>query len=258
MKRLALAVTAATVVVGASAVRAGGWPDFGGVAWGWLAAAYVTMAVANLVVCGLRWRVLAGPVVSAGRAVRLYAEAAVASTVLPFSGDVIRARHGRLPSVVTDRLVGGAVIATAAGVAVAASPALRSRAVVVAVFGLGFVVAAVGWSRFTRALPSASAVAGGVALSFLYVGLCALGFGLLFRAVGVPVGPATVLAATPLVLLGASVPSVSGIGLGLVVLAWCSHRLGAGAAQTATLLSLLVGAQVAMCAPGTISLAVTR
>jgi glycosyltransferase involved in cell wall biosynthesis len=255
--RLPLVLSVASAAGCVAMLRSRGWAMPSHVRWAVAAVAVALFVVANDVVCAARWRLLSGRQVGVGEAMRRYAEAAAAAAFLPLAGDAWRARGGRaaIGGVVTDRVVGGMVIAAGA---IASSLVLgRQRLLAVGTAAVLAGVAAAWW-RFGRRRFSAGAqrkaVAGGVGLSILYIAVAALAFHLLLRAAGVPIALTDSVAVTPLVLLAGAVPAIAGVGPGLLLLTWAATRAGGDASQMSATVGLLVLAQVALVAFGSASL----
>jgi len=249
---IAAVITAAVVAAGVVAVRRGAVPEPGGVRWPLAIAAAGLAVIANNVICGLRWRLFLTDGRSRWDAVRTYSEAAFVSTFVPFGSEAYRSwgnRHA-LDAVVTDRILSGLAIAGAAAagaVAVPWSPPI-SAAVLLGAAAVWFVLR----RRLVadRVAVTLRRLVGAMMMSVLYILVSAVVFLLLFHGAGVPIGVADALAVTPAVLLGAAVPSISGVGPGLVVLSVFASSRGADPSRTATIIALLLGAQLLLGALG--------
>jgi hypothetical protein len=256
-ERAGLVVTAITLAVALAVFARRGWPRPAELRWAPAAASVLMMLVANDVVCGARWSLFRTPRAGVVDSVRRYAEAAMLSTLVPLGGDAWRARGGRaaLDGVATDRLVSGVVVALAALVS-ASALAYRVGPVVLAAAGL--VVLCGAWLAVRRRLGlaglRASQLGAAAALSFLYMALAGVAFGLAFAAAGLAPQPERLLPLTPLVLLAAAVPSIAGLGPGLVLLGGAAIAAGGSPGQAASVAALVVLGQAAVWAAGWLSL----
>lgn len=257
-RRLAVAGTAATVLAAALFLRHG-IPRPADPRWPMVVVACVAVLVANDGVCALRWRLFMPLSVSRTEAVRQYSEAAFINTILPFAGDAWRARSGRaaLGAVISDRAVGGAVVAVGAVVSCAV---IGYRGAGVMAIAAAIVVAAALWLLLGhRLIPrlrlDPQRLAQAAALTVLFLLISAVAFAAAFSAARIDISVVDALAITPLVLLAAAVPSLSGVGPGLVVLGWAAVRAGADSGQTADVVVVLLLGQLAVAVLGALSLA---